>query len=467
MTNADNNSELRDAWLPIVRRSGGPMYLAIADALAMDIASGRLSAGVRLPPQRSLAETLEIDFTTVSRAYAEARKRGLVEGRVGQGTYVRSQITPPPAKTGLVDMSMNLPPRFDLPLLETRLWDDINSLRQDGGINLLLRYQEPGGSARDRAAGATWLKPRLPDATFERILVCPGAQGALMALVGALAAPGETILCEPLTYPGMISLAAHLRLKLSPVACDSSGLLPEAFEAACLSEAPKALYCTPTLQNPTTITLPTERREALVRIARKYAVPIIEDDPYGALPKAPLPPLANIGPDIVYHIASLSKTVSPALRIAYLVLPDARAASRLAGAIRATAALAPPLTAAISTRWIESGTAFDVLAAIRAETHARQAIVRATLPAEAIQTDPEGYHLWLRLSDAWTRSEFTAHLRTRNISVVASDAFAVGTAPEAVRLGLGAATTRAELTQSLQIVADALAQSPALSSLVV
>lgn len=75
--------------MPAIRKAAGPVYLAIADALSADILSGKLEASARLPPQRALAAALGIDFTTVSRAYAEARRRGLVEGRVGQGTYVR------------------------------------------------------------------------------------------------------------------------------------------------------------------------------------------------------------------------------------------------------------------------------------------------------------------------------------------------------------------------------------------
>ncbi|HVB69080.1 MAG TPA: GntR family transcriptional regulator, partial [Acetobacteraceae bacterium] len=89
------------SWKPKVSKSGGPVYLAIADALAADIQSGRLAEGARLPPQRTLAEALGVDFTTVTRAYAEAGRRGLIEGRVGTGTYVRrtpsgAAPSPPP-----------------------------------------------------------------------------------------------------------------------------------------------------------------------------------------------------------------------------------------------------------------------------------------------------------------------------------------------------------------------------------
>lgn len=463
------SDETKLLWCPAIRKADGPVYLAIADALSADILSGKLAAGARLPPQRALADALEIDFTTVSRAYAEAGKRGLVEGKVGQGTYVRTKRLGlnRPAPSGLVDMSMNLPPQFDDPGLMARMWGGIGGLQSTGGIDLLMRYQEAGGARRDREAGALWLSSRLVGLPPERILVCPGAQGALVAVVGVLAAPGETICAESLTYPGIRSVASHLRIKLAAVLTDRDGIIPESFEKMCLEAKPKALYCNPTIHNPTTATMSLDRRHAIVEIARRYQVPIIEDDAYGALPLDPLPPLAAIAPDLVYHIAGLAKCIAPALRIAYLVAPDGRAAARLSGAIRATASMASPLTAAIASQWIEDGTADAVVAAIRQEATARQVIAAGILPSENISADPEGFHIWLNISSPWTRGEFSSRLRSQGISVVASDAFSLSSPLEAVRLGLGAPETRDQLAQSLRIVADLLNQAPAASSLVV
>ncbi|MDR3529716.1 MAG: PLP-dependent aminotransferase family protein [Rhodopila sp.] len=456
------------SWAPAIRKSDGPLYLAIADALSADILSGTLIEGARLPTQRSLAQALGIDFTTVTRAYAEARRRGLVDGRVGQGTYVRAK----PAKTArdgsdVVDMSMNLPPRFDDAGLTVRMWSGIAGLESSGGLDLLLRYQKPGGAVADRSAGGLWLGGRLPSVPIDRILVCPGAQGALLAVVGLLAAPGDTICAEALTFPGFRSIAAHMRIRLVGAPIDSQGIVPDAFEQICREHKLKALYCNPTLHNPTTSTLPLERREALVALARRYQVPIIEDDAYGALPTDPVPPLAALAPDVVYHVAGLAKCLSPALRIAYLVVPDSRTAARVAGAMRAMASMVSPLTAAIATRWIEDGTASAVVAAIRQESTARQSIASNILPSDLVVADPRGFHAWLRLPEPWTRGEFAARLRSAGIGVVGSDAFALTSPPEAVRLGLGAPVSRDELRQSLQFIADLMAGLPAMSSLVV
>lgn len=456
-------------WIPDISQRQGPMYLAIADALAADVLSGTLSPGTRLPAQRALADALKIDFTTVTRAYAEARKRGLVEGKVGQGTYVRAgrTVSEPVALGGIVDMSMNLPPRFDEISLASRMWNDIAALEQTGGAELLLRYQEPGGTRRDRNAGAQWLSSRLGDLSLDRILVCPGAQGALLALLGALADPGDSVCAESLTYPGFLSALAHLRLKPVGVAIDEKGIVPESFELTCREYRPKALYCNPTLHNPTTATMPLERRKDVAEIARAYGVPVIEDDAYGALPRSPVPPMAALAPDIVYHVAGLAKCLAPALRMAYLVLPQDRPPSRLAGAIRATASMASPLTAATATQWIESGTAAAVLDAIREETAARSRIAKEILPAELAHIDPEGFHVWMNLPEGWTRADFVMRLRHSGIGVVSSDAFAVSAPGEAVRLALGVPSSRSALRDGLRTIAAIVEESPALSSMVV
>jgi DNA-binding transcriptional MocR family regulator len=456
-------------WTPTLRKSAGPVYLAIAGALSDDIRAGTLPAGARLPTQRELADALGIHFTTVTRAYEEARRLGLVEGRVGQGTYVRRNpsISAPPVSTGLVDMSMNVPPRFDDAGLVARMWSGIASLESTGGVDLLFRYQESGGAQDDKAAGALWLSDRLPSLRAEQILVCPGAQGALLAVVGLLAGAGDAICAESLTYPGIRALAAHLKIRLIAAEIDEEGLVPDALDAVCRREKPKAVFCTPTLHSPTAATMSLERRKAIVAVARQHGVPIIEDDAYGRLLRRAPPPLAALGPELVYYVAGLAKCLSPALRVAYLVPPDARTAARLSGAMRAMSSITSPLTAAIATNWINNGTAEAVLAAIQKEASARQEIAKAVLPPGTFIAHPEGYHLWLLLPSPWTRAEFTTRLRSVGIGVVSSDAFAVGLAPEAVRLSLGVPATKSDLRASLQTIANLIAEQPALSSMVV
>jgi len=148
----------------------------------------------------------------------------------------------------------------------------------------LLRYQDFGGTAADRAAGREWLRKRVADCDVDNVLVCPGIHGALVALVSQLARPGEIICLDSLAYPGIKAIASQLGVRLQALPRDDEGPLPHAFEALCKTEKPGAFYCNPTLQNPSTLTLTLQRREALADVALCYNVPIIEDEPYGMLP---------------------------------------------------------------------------------------------------------------------------------------------------------------------------------------
>ncbi|HEY4164839.1 MAG TPA: PLP-dependent aminotransferase family protein, partial [Dongiaceae bacterium] len=393
-------------WVPTLSLEGGePIYTAIVDAIAADISADRLKAGQRLPTHRALAEALGVDLTTVTRAYNEAQRRGLTEAVVGRGTYVRglpvSQQRPsiPSALLAQIDTGMNLPPRPAEAALKERLATATREVLQRPDLMELLSYRPNAGDLQDRAAGVSWLQSLMPDATADRVLICSGAQTALLALLTTFARAGDLVLTEALTYPGFRALAGQLGIKLKGLAMDSEGILPEALDEACRSHPPanmpKALYCIPTIQNPTTATMSLSRRNAIAEIARRHRLPIFEDDAYGKLPEAALPPLASMVPELGYYVSTFSKCLAPALRLAYLVVPGASQAARLTAAIRATTMMASPLSAAIVTHWIGDGTAGKITAAIRQESAARQRIAAAILKGTDCAAHPEGHHLWL------------------------------------------------------------------------
>lgn len=450
------------AWTPDLSRSGIPRYLAIADAIAEDVRSGRLAVGDRLPPQRKLAERLAMDFTTVARGYVEAQKRGLVESRVGQGTFIRLPRQSAPAGQGPspVDLSMNLPPEPDDPQLLNRMSVGLSEACRD--LVGLLRYQGFGGSPADKDAASNWLGRRALVPTHERLLVTPGAHPALLGILGLLARPGETVLCEAITYPGCRSIAAQLGLTLVGLAMDEDGVTPDALADACRRHAPKALYLNPTLQNPTTSTIPEARREALAAIARRHRLPIVEDDAYGFIPAHGPAPFAAIAPDLTWHIAGLAKCIGAGLRCAYVVAPEARQAWPFAAALRAATVMASPLTVAVATRWIEDGTADAILRFIRTEAFARQTMAAEILPKDGVRADPLAFNLWIDLPSGWTRSAFIGHMRATGIGVVGSDAFTVSGEPqEAVRVCLGGPIKRDRLRSALEFMAHTLAETPA------
>jgi DNA-binding transcriptional MocR family regulator len=418
-----------------------------------------------LPPQRQLAADLGVDLTTVTRGYAEAQRRGLVEAAVGRGTFVRSEGWAPHPADGvlpLVDMSMNPPPQSLGPLLQDALREGLAAVLRQTDIASLMGYHLGGGSPWAREAGAAWVRPMLASAVPANTLVCNGAQATLTALLTLLTRPGDIVLTEPLTYQRFRAAAEHLGVRLHAVATDADGLLPNALDAACSSLAPKAIYCIPTMQNPTAVTMPLVRRQAVAEVVLRRGVAVIEDDAYGRLASEPVPALAALAPSQTYYLASLSKCLSPGLRLAFVVAPDRAATARLEAAVRATALMPQMLMTVLVSGWIHQGTAAALCDGVRREIVARQAIAREILPAGSFVSHPEGLHLWLTLPPQWHRMAFTAHVRGLGLALAPSDAFVVdGLAPNAVRIGLGAAESQAALRSALQVVTTALrAEAP-------
>jgi DNA-binding transcriptional MocR family regulator len=332
---------------------------------------------------------------------------------------------------------------------------------------LHLHYQDSAGTAPDRAAGARWLARRLGAVPVDRVLVVSGAQTALFAIMTALLEPGDALCTPALTYPGLRAIAEQRKIHLIPVALDAEGLDPAAFEESCRMASPRALYCVPTIHNPTAATMPLGRREEIARIARRHGVLIIEDDAYGALPREAPAPISALAPDITWHISTLSKCATPALRVAYVVTPDLSQTLRLATEIRAASLMAPPLMTAMASQWIFDGTLDAITVAIREESAARQKIAHRFLHGSLFQAQPEGHHLWLTLPEHWRGADLDAYARQMGLALVPSDAFAVGAVPDAVRVSLGAAQDRSVLERGLSLLATVLSRRPGASSAIV
>jgi DNA-binding transcriptional MocR family regulator len=440
------------AWTPPIDGIAGPKYLAIVEALAAAIGSGQLAVGDRLPPQRALAEALGLDLTTVTRAFTEARRRGLVEAQTGRGTFVRARPRQaPPMRTPLLDLRLNLPPQPPSAQLPQRIAAGIAALMAAPDAAAQLQYHESGGLAAHRATAARYLAARLGPLAAERVLIASGAQNALAALLDLLLHPGDVIATGVTTYPGVKAIAMQRGFHLQPLAMDEEGIEPEAFQALCRSFAPKLLYCVPAIDSPTTATMSAARRRDIAAIADRNGVLLVEDDAYGALPHAKLPSLVSLLPSRTWHVASLSKCATPALRIACVVAPDAVQADHLSAVLRATSLMPPPLMAALAASWMDSGTLDQITDAIRSENVARQAIVRRALDGIPYAACAEGHHLWLQLPPFWRRAEFVAQALQSGLSVVPSDAFAVGPdAPEAVRISIGAVPDRTLLETAFE-----------------
>lgn len=445
------------SWLPRLATNGGPRFLQIADALQSAVAGGSLQPGDRLPPQRQLAARLEVDLTTITRAYDEARRRNLLEGRGARGTYVAA---PKVELTSILDLSMNTPPAPDGVDFDDLLKQGLSQVLMRADNDLLMTYHLGGGSDSGRQAGATWLEPMFGHLDSGQVVVCPGAQAAIAALILALTAPGDVILAEPVTYPGLRAATTQFGRRLVAVAADQHGMRPELLEEACRRHKPALVYLNPTLQNPTAVTMPERRRKELAGVARRCHVRIVEDDPYWLLADAPPLPVATFAPEQVVYISTLSKCLTPGLRVAFVLVRDPHERERFLASLRSFSLMVAPLSAALATQWILDGSAERLLAGVRKEARLRHRMTRDIL-AGRYSGAGDGLHVWLALPTYWNSAQLAHAAGSEGIAVTPAEAFATGSeSVNAIRISLGSIKDRGRLQAGLQRLSYLLARRP-------
>lgn len=453
-------------WLP----HRGDVSTSLADTLEQAIRSGRLAAGTQLPTHRDLSKRLGVAVSTVSRAYAEAIRRGLIDGAVGRGTFVlpAGRDESGSSREGLRPLE-----RLYLPLMqrEDAVNLSLNEPLSDGtgellrkalaavtakdNLNELAHYQPPQGQLDHRLAGALWLRQLSVDVSAEDVYAVSGGQTALMTIFLGLARPGDTVLTEELTWPGAISVGRLTGIRLMPVAMDAEGLAPEEFETACQSLRPRFVYTMPTLHNPTTAIASLARRQEIARIARAHNVLIVEDDAYGFLLEPRATPYCQIARDITIYLTSLSKSIAPALRVGFMAVPP-RLHKAMRAAMRATTTMVSPILLELTSELVNSGAGAE---AARIQTDAarqRQRLARSILGTEG--SAPTSLHYWLKLPVDMRNAVFVADALANGVAVTPGDAFSVtpGKDPGGVRLCLCAESSTARVEQALRTVARLL-----------
>ncbi|HTL03043.1 MAG TPA: PLP-dependent aminotransferase family protein [Vicinamibacterales bacterium] len=452
--------------LPPRGQRTGPIYQTIADQIGREVEAGRMKPGSRLPTQRALAKQLGVTLTTVTRAYDEAQRRGLLTGEVGRGTFVRpAALDMEGPEQGVLDLALNA--LMPLPYTE-ELADRLTAAIPRTAGARVFAYQPQAGARHNRAAGSAWIGYTGLEAPVDRVIVTGGGQHAILLSLMAVAKPGDEILVEEFTYPGMHDLASHLHLRLRQVALDKDGMLPDALEAACRTGTPAALYCMPSFQNPTAALMPEARRRQIADIAIRHNLMVIEDDVYGFLaPDAK--PLSTFLPESQFlFITSTSKSIAPGIRIGYLLAPSAMI-ERLSVAVLRTVVNAAPAMAELATSLITDGVASRIVEWKRKEIGARQEIAQRVLQGLSLQTHPQSPHIWVRLPEPWQTDAFITRARHRGIMLTGADSFAVGheTDLQAIRIAIGPPATRSALEEGLSELVQMVHHVPEAYELVV
>lgn len=427
----------------------------LVDRLRQAIADGRLKPGERLPSQRRLAYDLGIAVGTATRAFQVAEREGLILSYVGRGSFVAHAGSSPrrTASGTALDLAADLPLETLNPPLAASLRDIA------GSAGPLLGYFDRDRTQRHLSIAAGWAARYGLAADPAAVALCAGSQHAILCALAATCRPGDMVIAEELCYPGFRAAAELLGLRVEPAALDAQGIVPASVEAICKTQSPRALYVTPSVQNPTNALLNPSRRKTLAKLAETYDFALIEDAvrPWAGMPD----PIAVLAPARGFFIAGISKTLGGGLRMSVLVAPPTFR-DRVTNAIWASQHIASPLMAELALRLIENGEADRVLAAKDQEAARRRAIVERTLGDFDVRLHPASTFAWLTLPDGWSNAAAVMAMANAGISAAPSDAFWNGRTPppDALRLCYGAAPTAEALDDALGRIAEILSRKP-------
>ncbi|PRX08842.1 UNVERIFIED_ORG: GntR family transcriptional regulator [Martelella mediterranea] len=447
-------------WRPNPRLIKRPAYLSLAEQIAGAIRDGLLVDGMRLPPQREMAADLKISVQTVSRAYEELSRRGLVVGEVGRGSYVKSVSTAPErphlseGASGVVDLSILKP------VCESRSLGRFRNAFAELGSSMppdMAFSMIPNALFRRyRMAGVNWLAACGLKVPHHGITVTNGSSDAMTAAFMSVAPPGAALAAEDLTHPMVRPLSSYLGIDLEPVAVDADGLLPSALEALAARKRLRAIFLQPSAAGPRATLMSAPRRRAIAAIARRYDLAIIENDVLGPLVENRPPPVAAFAPERTLYITDLSKNTIPGLRCGFLVAPD-RFGAAVSNRYLAANWIATPVMAEIASRWIVDGTAMELVNWQRMALKRRRAIAEKELAGVACAITPGALHVWIPLPNGINETAFVDRARHRGVAVAAGNSFRSGRepTPPAIRVAL-AASSEIELSSSLALIAAML-----------
>lgn len=444
-------------WRPDPSTLKRPVYASLAEQIARAIGEGALPEGAQLPVQRKLADELGVAVQTVSRAYEELTRRGLVAGETGRGTFVRAvrrEPEPPylPERlTELIDLSI-LKPVCE-PLHLDRMKEALGRLAQDVPASAILSFRPNVVFPRHRAVAAEWLATCGVAASPLNITVTNGATAAQTIALMSVAPPGSAIATEAIGHHTLTPLASYLGLKLVGIAVDDEGMIPEALDEAAVEHDLRAAFVQPSVINPCASLMGEARRAALAAVARRRDLALVENDVLGPLIARRPPPLAQIAPERTLYVTTFTKTVMPGLRIGYLAVPD-RYVAAAANRHLVTMWMATPVMAEIASRWVADGTAAALVDWQREALHARHRIVAEALAGVAYRSHPESLHVWAPLPPTHSESAFVSQARAQGVAIAPGQSFRIGDAlaAPAVRISLGS-TEADELRIGLRQIA--------------
>ncbi len=453
-------------WTPKLEmeNSAIPKYKALANAIYDAIQKGDLKPGDKLPTHRRLADELKVTVGTITRGYAEAERRSLLESKVGSGTYVKSgniKSTSDFVISEIIESDV-LDLNYSIALSQNQeqlLADELSQIANDSLLmKKLISYQPEAGMQHHRESVLQWMNlTGIKEPELEQTLVTNGGQHGFFASTMAICRPGDTVLSAGLTYPGFNSVARQLKLRHIGLEMDEFGVTPSALRVACQRFSPRMIYLTTRLNNPSCEVMNQKRIDDLADILREYQVWAVEDDVQGCLQTSDTPCFFNSHDDITVFITSTSKALAGGLRVGSIAAPK-KLVEAISHIIKSSCWMAAPLMVEVASRWINGGQAQTMILNQRQELKHRHGIVKEQLAFAHMQSTDTAFNVWLKLPEPRQSQEFVDALARKKVLVKPSQSFAAGQfpAPAAVRFCIGGELSREQLKSSLSIIRSEL-----------
>lgn len=456
-------------WKPDRAALMPPYYKALAEDLAAQIRSGQLAPGTKLPPQREIADYLDLNYTTITRAYDLCKKQGLIYGSMGKGTFVAPHANEPVTLTpyGCDDCCIELGAINGFSEYSAPVEQVTRNVIEKGYLNSLFSYAFPEGHPHQLAAGVRWLEQLGVHTDTAHTIILSGGQNALTTALLSLFSPGDILAVDEFTYSHFIQLAQLLHLILLPVQSDAYGMLPEDLQKQCRTNRVRGIYLIPTCANPTTITMPPERRSALSEVIRKNHLTLIEDDVASCLYAAQgmvFPSFYDLLDGDSVYICGMTKGLCPGLRIAYMAFGERFRKAILHGALNINLKTSS-FNAEVIAELILSGRAYEI-AKGKSDMALRAAgLYRKYFPDPTDNLWPS-YYKWLPIRSDKPAQQIERALQSAGVRVQHSDRFAVSPQNRRhyLRVALCSAGSTRNLEQGLHILHTFLTESDMLLS---
>lgn len=465
-----------------------PLYKQIAEQMEQRISNGEFPPGSFLPSERTLANELHVNRSTVVAAYDELQAAGVVERKHGSGTIVSQDIwglarSRVPNWRHLTETGSFRP---NLPLIrkirrETQEHELIDLASGELSADLVpyqplqqlltsddfpahLGYEHSLGNGSLRETLSVHMKKwRNIDVSPSSILITSGAQQALHLVVQCLLQPGDAVAVESPSYCYSLPLFHSAGVRTFPLPVDQDGIDPEQLAELHRKHRIKMVFLNPNFHNPTGTLLSSERRERLLALSAENGIPIIEDDPYSLTSFSgehvhTLKSMDKHG--TVLYISSLTKIVASGLRIGWIVGPQT-VIERLADAKQQFDFGHSIFPQWLADRFLASPDFDQHIQRLRTQLACRcdQLVfsLRDTFGEQIEFSEPEGgIHLWCHIPGDWSEQRLLSEAVKRGLVFVPGHLF--GANPGYVRFTFGRARIE-QIPDAVSRFADALLAS--------